>query len=357
MKKALITGVTGQDGSYLAELLLEKGYQVYGIQRRSSMPNTYRIDHIYDNPDFENFITLYGDLSDGSNISRIISKIQPDEIYNLGAQSHVKVSFDIPEYTANVTGLGSLRILEAIRDLNIATKFYQASSSEMFGAVLQTPQNEKTPFNPQSPYGLSKVFSFYTTKIYREGYNIFASNGILFNHESPRRGITFVTRKITLGLARVKLGLQESLKLGNLDAKRDWGYAKDYVEGIWMILQHEKADDFVLATGETHTIREFAEEAARNLGMNIEWIGEGIQEKGIDKKTNKTIIEVDPMYFRPTEVDLLLGDSSKAKKVLGWQPKVTFKKLAKIMAEADYDLMKKEAKTGHKIEVQWGKVS
>ena len=354
MKKALITGVTGQDGSYLAEFLLEKGYQVYGIQRRSSMPNTYRIDHIYDNPDFPNFTTLYGDLSDASNLSRNIAKIQPDEIYNLGAQSHVKVSFDIPEYTANVTGLGTLRILEAIRDLNIPTRFYQASSSEMFGKVLQTPQKETTPFNPQSPYGLSKVFSFYITKIYREGYNIFASNGILFNHESPRRGITFVTRKITLGLSRVKLGLQETLKLGNLNSKRDWGYAKDYVEGIWMILQYSQADDFVLSTGETHTVREFVEEAAKHIGFNIEWIGEGLQEKGIDKKTGKVIVEIDPAYFRPTEVDLLLGDSSKARKILGWTPKVSFKELAKIMAEADYDFVKKTKDSGHKVEVHWG---
>lgn len=353
MKKALITGVTGQDGSYLAELLLEKGYQVYGIQRRSSMPNTYRIDHIYDNPEYPNFSTIYGDLSDGSNLSRIIAKIEPDEIYNLGAQSHVKVSFDVPEYTANVTGLGALRILEALRDLNISTKYYQASSSEMFGQVLETPQKETTPFNPQSPYGLSKVFAFYITKIYREGYNIFASNGILFNHESPRRGITFVTRKITLGLARVKTGLQKSLKLGNLEAKRDWGYAKDYVEGIWMILQQPTPDDFVLATEETHTVREFVEEVSKHLGFNLQWEGEGFNEKGIDKKTGKVIVEVDPIYFRPTEVDLLLGDSSKAEKVLGWKPKTNFKQLAKIMAVADYDLIKKGAKSDHKIEVHW----
>lgn len=357
MKKALVTGVTGQDGSYLTEVLLEKGYQVYGLQRRSSTPNSLRIDQIYDNPDYPNFITIYGDLADGSNLSRIIAKIQPDEIYNLGAQSHVKVSFDVPEYTANVTGLGALRILEAIRDLNIPTRFYQASSSEMFGKVLKTPQNEKTPFNPQSPYGISKVFAYHITKIYRSGFNIFAANGILFNHESPRRGITFVTRKITIGLSRVKLGIQDTLKLGNLDAKRDWGFAKDYVEGIWLILQHRKPDDFVLATGETHTVREFVVEAAKHLGMKIIWKGKGIDEKGVDQKTGKTVVEIDSKYFRPSEVDLLLGDSTKAKQVLGWKPKVTFKKLAQIMAEADFDLVKKEDQTGHKIEVQWGKLS
>lgn len=357
MKKALITGVTGQDGSYLAETLIEKGYEVYGLQRRSSLPNTSRIDQIYDNPKFPNFITIYGDLADASNLSRIIDKIQPDEIYNLGAQSHVKVSFDIPEYTANVTGLGALRLLEAIRDLKIHTKFYQASSSEMFGKVLETPQREITPFNPQSPYGLSKVFAFHITKIYRQSYNLFASNGILFNHESPRRGITFVTRKITIGLSRVKLGMQQTLKLGNLDAKRDWGYAKDYVEGIWLILQHSKPDDFILATGQTHTVREFVEEVAKHLGMNLVWKGKGIKEKGIDRNTNKVIVEIDPVYFRPSEVDLLLGNSRKARQVLGWKPKVTFKKLAQMMAEADFDMISKEVQTGHKIKVQWGKLS
>lgn len=351
MKKALITGVTGQDGSYLAEFLLEKGYQVYGLQRRSSLPNSSRIDHIYDNPKYPDFITLYGDLADSSNLSRIISKIKPDEIYNMGAQSHVKVSFDIPEYTANVTGLGALRILDAIRDLEIPTKYYQASSSEMFGKVLAIPQNENTPFNPQSPYGLSKVFAYYITRIYRDAYKIFASNGILFNHESPRRGITFVTRKITIGLSRVKLGLEPTLKLGNLDSKRDWGYAKDYVEGIWMILQHGEPDDFVLATGETHTVREFVEEVGKHLNYEIVWKGNSLNEKGIDKKTGKTIVEVDPSYFRPTEVDLLLGSATKAMGVLGWKPKVTFKALAQMMAEHDYDLVKKEKMIGHKIEV------
>lgn len=356
MKKALITGITGQDGSYLSELLLEKGYQVYGLQRRASLPNTQRIDHIYDNPSVPDFVTIYGDLSDGSNLSRIISKIEPDEIYNLGAQSHVKVSFDVPEYTANVTGLGSLRMLDAIRDLNLQVKYYQASSSEMFGKVLETPQNEKTPFNPQSPYGASKVFAFFITKIYRESYNIFASNGILFNHESPRRGITFVTRKITLGLSKVKLKLQPTLKLGNLDAKRDWGYAKDYVEAIWRILQYKEPEDFVISTGETHTVREFVEEVGKYLGMEIEWKGKDMDEKGVDKKTGKVIIEIDPIYFRPTEVDLLLGDYSKAKRLLDWKPTVTFKKLAQIMTEEDYNLVAREVALSHKVSVRHVKI-
>lgn len=352
MKKALVTGITGQDGSYLAELLLEKGYQVYGLQRRSSAPNTYRIDHLYDNPQYPHFVTAYADLADSSNLSRLIDKIQPDEVYNLGAQSHVRVSFDIPEYTANVTGLGPLRILDAIRNLKIPTRYYQASSSEMFGKVLETPQKETTPFNPQSPYGLSKVFAFYTTRIYRHSYNLFASNGILFNHESPRRGVTFVTRKITIGLARVKLGLQSTLKLGNLNAKRDWGFARDYVEGIWMILQHDKPDDFILATGENHTVREFVEEVGRFLGMDIVWEGEGIEERGVDRTTGKTVIEVDPVYFRPSEVDFLLGNSTKAQTVLGWKPRVRFKDLARLMAEHDFNLVKREAESGRKIDVR-----
>jgi GDPmannose 4,6-dehydratase len=352
MKKALITGITGQDGSYLVELLLEKGYKVYGMQRRASTPNTFRIDHLYDNPKYPNFMTVYGDISDSSNLFRIIHEIKPDEIYNLGAQSHVGISFDIPEYTANVTGLGSLRILEAIRNSQLPVKYYQASSSEMFGKVLATPQNLDTPFNPQSPYGISKVFSFFITKIYRESYGIFASNGILFNHESPRRGINFVTRKITLGLSRVKSGLQKELTLGNLDSKRDWGFAKDYVEGIWKILQHDNPDDFLLATGETHTVREFVEEVGKNLGMEIVWKGKGLNEKGIDKKTGKTVVRINPAYFRPSEVDLLLGDSSKARKVLGWKPKVTFKALAKLMTAEDLKLAKVEARLGKKTEIQ-----
>jgi GDPmannose 4,6-dehydratase len=352
MKSALITGITGQDGSYLAELLLEKGYRVYGLQRRASTPNTYRIDHLYDNPMYPHFVTVYADLSDGSNLSRIIAKIQPDEIYNLGAQSHVRVSFDVPEYTANVTGLGPLRLLDAVRDINMPAKYYQASSSEMFGKVKETPQTELTPFNPQSPYGLSKVFAYYMTKIYRESYGLFASNGILFNHESPRRGHTFVTRKITTGLARVKLGLQQLLHLGNLEAKRDWGYSKDYVEGIWKILQHDKADDFVLATGETHTVREFVEEVGKNLDMDIVWEGEGVEEVGVDRKTGKQVIAIDPVHFRPSEVDLLLGDPSKAKEVLKWEPKVTFKKLASIMTEHDLKMVEAEAKAGKRFDVK-----
>lgn len=351
IKTALITGVTGQDGSYLAEFLLEKGYKVYGIQRRSSHPNTYRIDHLYDNPKYPNFTGVYGDLSDTTNLTRIIDEIRPDEIYNLGAQSHVGVSFEVPEYTSNVTGLGALRILEAIRYLKLPVKFYQASSSEMFGKVLAAPQNETTPFNPQSPYAISKVFAYNVTKTYRNNYGIFASNGICFNHESPRRGVNFVTRKITTGLARVKLGIQDKLSLGNLDAKRDWGYSKDYVEGMWKILQLPKPDDFVLATGETHTVREFVEEAAKHLGMDIKWSGKGLNEKGIDRKTGKTIVEVNPIYFRPAEVEFLLGDASKARKILGWKPKVTFKALAKLMAESDFELVKKEAGLGRKTEV------
>ncbi|MSR71078.1 MAG: GDP-mannose 4,6-dehydratase [Candidatus Taylorbacteria bacterium] len=345
-KKAIITGITGQDGSYLAELLLGKGYEVYGIQRRASMPNTHRIDHLFDNSKNPNFFMMYGDLADSSNLFRIINKIRPDEIYNLGAQSHVSVSFDTPEYTANVNALGALRILETLRNLDFPVKYYQASSSEMFGCVLETPQSEKTPFNPQSPYGVSKVFAFHTTQVFRRGYKLFASNGILFNHESPRRGLNFVTRKITLGLSRVQLGLQEVLRLGNLDAKRDWGYSKDYVEAIWKILQHKEPDDFVIATGETHTVREFVGEVSKYLGLDLIWKGKGLDEKGIDKKTGRVIIVIDPNYFRPNEVDLLLGDASKARRLLNWKPKVTFKKLAEIMAKSDFEYAKKEAQFG-----------
>lgn len=352
-KRALITGVTGQDGSYLAELLLEKGYQVYGLQRHASYPNTYRIDHLINNPKFPNFMTGYGDLSDSSNISAIIEKCKPDEIYNLGAQSHVKVSFSMPEYTVNITALGALRILEVIHQIRAPIKFYQAGSSEMFGQVEKNSfQNEKTPFNPRSPYALAKVFAFHMTRIYRNSYNIFASNGILFNHESPRRGISFVTRKITLGLSRIKLGLQDVLLLGNLNAKRDWGFARDYVEGIFRILHYKKADDFVLATGETHSVREFTQIVAKQLGMDLVWKGKGIREKGIDHKTGKTIIIIDPVHFRPSEVDYLRGDSSYARKLLGWKPKVTFEKLVEIMVKHDYDFIKKEEKGGHKIEVR-----
>jgi len=355
MKKALITGVTGQDGSYLAELLLKKGYRVYGLQRRTSWPNTYRIDHIYDNPKFPNFTTLYGDLSESSNLNRVISKIEPNEIYNLGAQSHVGVSFDIPEYTANVGALGALRLLDTLRDLKISCRYYQASSSEMFGQVLEIPQTETTPVNPQSPYALSKAFAFYATKIYRKSYHLFASNGILFNHESPRRGVNFVTRKITQGLSRIKAGILDNLRLGNLNAVRDWGYAKDYVEAIWKILQYPTPEDFVIATGQTHSVREFVEVAGNCLGMKLVWHGQGVKEKGIDQKTGKTIITIDPFYFRRSEVEFLRGNSSKAKKLLGWKPKTSFSKLVEIMIKADYDLAKIEAKTGKVIKVPYAK--
>jgi GDPmannose 4,6-dehydratase len=335
MKKALITGISGQDGSYLAELLLSKGYEVHGLIRRSSSINTERIDHLYKDPhekDVKLFLH-YGDLGDSSNISRLLEKIRPDEIYNLGAQSHVRVSFDVPEYTADIVGLGTLRLLDAIRDTQIKTKFYQASSSEMYGKVREVPQNELTPFYPRSPYGCAKVFAYWITVNYRESYNLFACNGILFNHESPRRGETFVTRKIVRGLVAIKQGKQEKLFLGNLDAKRDWGYAKEYMEAVWLILQQEKPDDYVIATGETHSPREFIEEAARQLGIDLVWQGSGVEEKGVDKKTGETLVEIDPKYFRPAEVDLLIGDASKAKKVLGWEPKIKFKELVKIMIE------------------------
>lgn len=343
MKKALITGITGQDGSYLTELLLEKGYEVHGIVRRSSSFNTNRIDHIITDPKYrKRFYLHHGDLLDSSNINRILKKVKPNEIYHLGAQSHVRVSFDLPEYTAEVTALGTLRLLDAIRETGIKTKFYQASSSEMFGKAHELPLKETSLFHPRSPYGVAKVYAYWMTKNYREGYNIFASNGILFNHESPRRGETFVTKKITHGLSRVKLGLQEKVLLGNLDAKRDWGYAKDYVYGMWLILQHKEPDDFILATGESHSVREFVEEVARYLGMELKWKGKGLKEKGIDKKTGKTIIAIEPRYFRPAEVDVLLGDYSKAKKKLGWKPQVKFKELVKIMIEADLKLANKE---------------
>ena len=350
-KRALITGVTGQDGSYLSELLLEKGYRVFGLQRHTSYPNTYRIDHLIDNPKLSNFESIYGDLSDSSNLISVIEKCKPDEIYNLGAMSYVAVSFSIPEYTTNITGLGALRILEAVRQLKIPVKFYQAGSSEMFGKVEKNSfQNEKTQFNPQSPYGLSKVFAFHATKIYRNSYDIFAANGILFNHESPRRGTRFVTRKITLGLSRVKLGLQDVLMLGNLNSRRDWGYAKDYVEGIWKILHYKKAEDFVLATGETHSVREFAQTAAKELGIDLVWKGSGIKERGVNRKSGKTIIQIDPVHFRPTDVEYLLGDSSKARKLLGWKPKVTFEELVEIMVKYDYDQIKKETKYERKTD-------
>lgn len=341
-KKALITGITGQDGSYLTELLLEKGYEVHGIIRRSSSFNTGRINHLYKDPHLNNvrLFLHYGDLSDGSNISRIIEKIKPDEIYNLAAQSHVKVSFDVPKYTADVTGIGTLRILDAIKESGIKTKFYQASTSELFGLVQETPQKETTPFYPRSPYGVAKLYSYWITVNYRESYDLYACNGILFNHESPRRGETFVTRKITRGLARILAGKDNCLYLGNIDSKRDWGYAKDYVEGMWLMLQQKNPDDFVLATGETHSVREFVEEACKVAKIKLKWKGKKEKEVGIDENTKKIIIRIDPRYYRPTEVDLLLGDPTKAAKELNWKPKTKFKELVKIMMKAD---MKKES--------------
>lgn len=337
MKKALITGITGQDGSYLAELLLEKGYEVHGIIRRASTFNTERIDHLYQDIHINNarLFLHYGDLSDGSNISRLIEKIRPDEIYNLGAQSHVRVSFDVPEYTGDVVALGTLRILDAIKESGIKTKFYQASSSELYGKVQEVPQKETTPFYPRSPYAVAKLYSYWITVNYRESYNLFACNGILFNHESPRRGETFVTRKITRGFARIVAGKDNCLYLGNLDAKRDWGYAKDYVEGMWRILQQKTPSDYVLATGEMHSVREFIEECAGLLDIDLVWKGKGLKEVGVNRKTKQTIIRIDPRYFRPAEVEQLLGDATKAKKELKWKPKTTFKQLVKIMLDAD----------------------
>ncbi|HRY82194.1 MAG TPA: GDP-mannose 4,6-dehydratase [Candidatus Moranbacteria bacterium] len=341
MKKALITGITGQDGSYLAEFLLKKGYEVHGIIRRSSSFNTGRIDHLHSNPKINgiNFFLHHGDLSDSSNITRLLEKIKPHEIYHLGAQSHVRVSFDIPEYTADVDGIGTLRILDAIKDSHIKTKFYQASSSELYGKVQEIPQKETTPFYPRSPYGVAKLYAYWITVNYRESYNMFACNGILFNHESPRRGETFVTRKITRGLARIISGKHNCIYLGNLDAKRDWGYAKDYVEGMWKILQQKYPEDYILATGENHSVREFIEECMKLVGIDFAWKGEGLKEVGYDKKTKKVLIRIDHRYFRPAEVDVLLGDPTKARKKLDWKPKTTFKKLVKIMLEAD---LKKE---------------
>jgi GDPmannose 4,6-dehydratase len=337
-KKALISGVTGQDGSYLAELLLRKGYEVWGIRRRSSSFNTSRIDHIYDKPSYPRFKAVYGDLADSSNLSRIIERIEPDEIYNLGAQSHVAVSFEMPEYTANVTGIGALRILDAIRETRIKTKFYQASSSEMFGNPTEPPPyNEDTPFRPQSPYACSKVFAYHITRYYREAYNIFAVNGILFNHESERRGETFITRKISMGLVRIKLGLQKKILLGNLDARRDWGYAPEFTKAMHIMLQHEKPDDFVIATGEAHSVREFIEEAAGNLEIVLGWKGRGIKEIGVDLNSGRTIVEVSPQYFRPSDPPVFIGDYSKAKKNLGWRPKIKFKELVERMVKYDYD--------------------
>ncbi len=346
-KTALITGITGQDGSYLAELLLEKNYTVHGIIRRSSSFNTQRIDHLYyDKKLSGRFFLHYGDLTDSSNLNRILDKTTPDEIYNLGAQSHVKVSFDVPEYTADVDGIATLRFLDAIKEVGLVskTRFYQASTSELFGKVRETPQRETTPFYPRSPYAVAKQYAYWIVVNYREAYNIFACNGILFNHESERRGETFVTRKITRAAGRIKLGLQDKLILGNLDSKRDWGYAPEYVEGMWRILQADSPDEYVLATGETHTGREFTELAFARLGIDIDWECKDEYERGVCRKTGKVVVEVSPQYYRPTEVDLLLGDASKAKSVLGWEPKTTFRKLVEIMTDADFKLAEKEAR-------------
>ena len=342
MKKALITGITGQDGSYLAELLLEKGYEVHGVIRRSSSFNTGRIDHIIKDEKYKDiFFFHHGDVTDASNLNRLLENIEPDEIYNLAAQSHVKVSFEIPDYTAQVDALGTLRFLDAIRETSIQTKFYQASTSELYGKVQNTPQNETTPFYPRSPYGVAKLYGFWIIVNYREAYDLFACNGILFNHESPRRGETFVTRKITRAAARIKEGLQETLLLGNLDAKRDWGYAPEYVQGMWCMLQQETPEDFVLASGINHTVREFADLAFNELNMDLDWQGKGRNEVGIEVASGKIRVAIDSGYFRPSEVDSLLGDATKAKEQLGWKPKTTFAELVKIMILSDWEKVKK----------------
>ena len=335
MKKAFISGVTGQDGSYLAELLLEKGYEVHSIMRRASVFTSQRINHILDS---KNFHVHHGDLTDSSNIHRLLSDLKPDEIYNLGAQSHVKVSFDVPEYTADVDGLGAIRILDAVRDLGSSCKYYQASTSELFGGIPGTePQSEATPFYPKSPYGVAKLYAYWITVNYRESYNLFACNGILFNHESPRRGETFVTKKITKAVAQISKGKQDVLKLGNIDAKRDWGHAKDYVYAQWLMLQQDEPKDYVIATGETYTVRDFVEIAFREVDINIEWTGDGINEKGIDKSSGKVLVEIDEMYFRPAEVEILHGDASLAEKELGWERKISFKEMVSEMVR--YDLL------------------
>jgi GDPmannose 4,6-dehydratase len=353
MKKALITGITGQDGSFLAEFLINKGYEVHGVIRRSSSFNTERIEHLYIEELIEDMhkkrklILHYGDMSDATNLIRLIKEIEPDEIYNLAAMSHVKVSFEVPEYTADTDGIGTLRLLEAVRFLGLEskTRIYQASTSELYGKVQEIPQKETTPFYPRSPYGVAKLYAFWITKNYREAYNMFAVNGILFNHESERRGETFVTRKITLAVARIKKGTQKKLYLGNLNSKRDWGYAKDYVECMWLMLQHHQPEDFVIATGETHTVREFVTKAFLEAGIVVEWQGEGVNEKGVDKSTGKILVEVDPKYFRPTEVDLLLGDPAKARTILGWNPtKTSFDQLIKIMVNSDLKHVERETR-------------
>lgn len=355
-KVALITGITGQDGAYLAELLLDKGYSVHGVKRRASLFNTDRIDHLYRDPhETGRDLTLhYGDMTDSTNLIRIIQETQPDEIYNLAAQSHVQVSFETPEYTANADGIGVLRLLEAIRILGLEkkTRFYQASTSELFGKVQETPQKETTPFYPRSPYAVAKLYAYWICVNYREAYGIFACNGILFNHESPIRGETFVTRKITRAVSRIKMGLQEKLYLGNLDARRDWGHAQDYVKAMWLMLQQEKPEDFVIATGVTTKVRDFVDMAFRHVGIEIEWQGTGVDEKGIEKATGKILVEVDPRYFRPTEVELLLGDPAKAREKLGWKPETNLQKLVSDMMNADLESTRRDEvlrKAGHKI--------
>ncbi len=343
MKKALVTGITGQDGSYLAELLLEKGYEVHGVIRRSSSFNTARIEHLYANPEIfgKRLFTYYGDLTDSSNLNRLVDRVEPDEVYNLGAQSHVKVSFEVPEYTAEVDGVGTLRFLDAIKSRASQIRFYQASTSELFGKVTEIPQRESTPFYPRSPYGCAKVYGYWIVVNYREAYGLHASNGILFNHESTRRGETFVSRKITMAAARIVLGTQALLRLGNLDARRDWGYAPEYVEGMWRMLQLDEPGDYVLATGETHTVREFVEYAFADLGVSIQWTGSGVDEKGRDVRTGRVVVEVDPTYFRPTEVDLLVGDYSLARTRLGWEPKTRFRDLVRLMVRHDFEELRR----------------
>jgi GDPmannose 4,6-dehydratase len=344
-KKALITGITGQDGSYLAELLLAKGYEVHGIVRRSSSFNTQRIDSVYQDPHEEDrrLFLHFGDLNDASSLNRILRIVDPSEIYNLGAQSHVKVSFDTPEYTAEVTGLGATRLLEATRELQIRPRIYQASSSEMFGKVAEVPQSERTPFYPRSPYGVAKVYAYWLTVNYREAYGLYAVNGILFNHESPRRGETFVSRKITRAVGRIAEGLQDRIYLGNLDARRDWGYAKDYVEAMWRMLQQDEPDDYVIATGETYTVRDFCQRAFKRAGIDVEWEGSGLEEKGVERGTGRPLVEIDPRYLRPTEVELLLGDATKAREKLGWTSGTTFDELVDIMVDHDRELARDES--------------
>lgn len=355
-KTALVTGITGQDGAYLAEFLLEKGYTVHGIKRRSSSFNTGRIDHLYQDP-HETDVRLhlhYGDMTDATNLIRIMQEVQPDEVYNLAAQSHVQVSFETPEYTGNADALGTLRLLEAIRLLNLTgkTRFYQASTSELYGKVQEIPQSETTPFYPRSPYAAAKLYAYWIVVNYREAYGIHANNGILFNHESPIRGETFVTRKITRAVAAIKLGLQDELFLGNLDAERDWGHAKDYVEGMWRILQQDTPDDYVLATGEKHSVRDFVEMAFAEVGVTVRWEGTGVDERGFDAETGKTIVSVDPRYFRPTEVELLIGDASKARRELGWEPKITFREMVSQMVRLDLETVPRELQERDKASLQ-----